>query len=64
MKHFQVFSDPDCVHIRVVKTDGSNHEFYIKPDAALVLARAISRAARTVKKPYRLFPPPIVERDV
>ena len=64
MKHFQVFSDLDSVHIRMEKTDGSNHDFYVKPDAALVLARAISRAARTMKKPYRLFPPPMTERDV
>ena len=44
--------------------DFKRHDFYVKPDAALVLARAISRAARTMKKPYRLFPPPMTERDV
>jgi hypothetical protein len=64
MKHFQVFSDLDRVHIRMEKTDGSNYDFYVKPDAALVFARAISRAARTMKKPYRLFPPTMTERDV
>ena len=64
MKHFQVFSDLDRVHIRMEKTDGSNYDFYVKPDAALVFARAISRAARTMTKPYRPFPPTMTERDV
>jgi hypothetical protein len=33
------------------ETDGSNHDFYVKPDAALVLAGAISRAALRARRP-------------